>query len=63
MTMSRMVRQFRALARDQRGQATIEWALLLLVVGIPAITVFGWLVSVLAENYRLVTFLELLPFP
>jgi len=48
---------------DQTGQTTIEWALLLAVVGVPAITVFGWLVSILVENYRMVTFLELLPFP
>ena len=31
--------------------------------GVPAITVFGWLVTILAENYRMLTFLELLPFP
>jgi len=51
------------LARDSAGQTTIEWALLLAVVGIPAITVFGWLLAILSENYRMVTFLELLPFP
>ncbi len=49
--------------RDQRGQTTVEYALLIAVIGLPAITVFGWLLAILAENYRMVTFLELLPFP
>lgn len=48
---------------DQAGQSTLEWTLLLAVVGLPAITLFGWMVSALAEYYRMVTFLELLPFP
>ncbi len=48
---------------DEAGQTTIEWALLLAVVGLPAVIVFGWLVDILAEHYRMVTFLELLPFP
>ncbi len=48
---------------DDRGQTTIEYALLIAVVGLPAITVFAWLLTILAENYRMVTFLELLPFP
>jgi Flp pilus assembly pilin Flp len=53
----------RRLWADQRGQTTIEYALLLVAIGLPAIGVFGLLVSILAENYRMVTFLELLPFP
>jgi len=51
------------LGGDQTGQTTIEWALLIGAVGLPAITVFGWLLAILVENYRMVTFLELLPFP
>ncbi|MGB2820193.1 MAG: hypothetical protein WBF17_04375 [Phycisphaerae bacterium] len=61
--MSRLLASLRQLAGDQAGQTTIEWALLIAVVGLPAITVFGWLLAILAENYRMVTFLELLPFP
>ena len=53
----------RRLWADERGQTTIEYALLLVAIGLPAIGVFGLLVSILAENYRMVTFLELLPFP
>lgn len=53
----------RRLWADDRGQTTIEYALLIAVIGLPAITMFGMLLAVLAENYRMVTFLELLPFP
>jgi Flp pilus assembly pilin Flp len=53
----------RRLWADERGQTTIEYALLLVAIGLPAIAAFGLLVSILAENYRMVTFLELLPFP
>lgn len=48
---------------DEAGQTTLEWALVLAAVGVPMIYVFGLLLGVLAENYRMVTFLELLPFP
>jgi Flp pilus assembly pilin Flp len=61
--MARVWRKLASLARDDSGQTTVEYALLIAVVGLPAITVFGLLVEVLAENYRMLTFLELLPFP
>ncbi len=61
--MSHLLASLRRMAGDETGQTTIEWALLIAVVGLPAITVFGWLLAILAENYRMVTFLELLPFP
>lgn len=61
--MRRLWHRLVSVARDDSGQTTIEYALLIAVVGIPAITVFGWLVTILAENYRMLTFLELLPFP
>ncbi len=53
----------RRLWADERGQTTIEYALLIAVIGLPAITMFRMLLAILAENYRMVTFLELLPFP
>jgi Flp pilus assembly pilin Flp len=53
----------RRLWADERGQTTIEYALLLAVVGLPAVGAFGLMVAILAENYKMVTFLELLPFP
>jgi Flp pilus assembly pilin Flp len=53
----------RRLWSDQRGQTTIEYALLLAAIGLPAVAAFGLMLAILAENYRMVTFLELLPFP
>jgi Flp pilus assembly pilin Flp len=53
----------RRLWADQRGQTTIEYALLLAVIGLPAVAAFGLMLAILAENYKMVTFLELLPFP
>ena len=61
--MSQLLESLGRLAGDERGQTTIEWALLLAVVGLPGIVIFGWLLSVVVEQYRMVTFLELLPFP
>ena len=53
----------RRLWSDERGQTTIEYALLLAVIGLPSVAAFGLMVSILAEHYKMVTFLELLPFP
>ena len=53
----------RRLWSDQRGQTTIEYALLLAMIGLPSVAAFGLILAILAENYRMVTFLELLPFP
>jgi len=50
-------------AADRRGQTTLEWALLLLVFALPMIWIIGWLFKALSEHYRMVTFLETLPFP
>jgi hypothetical protein len=61
--MRNAIRHFRLLHRDQRGQATIEWVLLLVAVGIPSVFVFRWLLGALAAHYQMVTFLETLPFP
>ena len=61
--MNRAANKLAHLAADEAGQTTIEWALVIATVGLPAITVFGWLLAILAENYRMVAFLELLPFP
>ena len=53
---------FRWLA-DQRGQAIVEYALVLAVIGLPCVVLFGWLLGILAEYYRMVVFVETLPFP
>ena len=61
--MSRLLDNLARLGRDETGQTTVEYALMIAVIGLPAITLFGWLLTILSENYRMVTFLELLPFP
>ena len=54
---------FRALWCDDAGQTTIEWTLLLVCFALPMIYVLALLLSALAGHYRMVTFLETLPFP
>ena len=54
---------FRALWADEAGQTTIEWTLLLVCFALPMVYVLGLLLSALAGHYRMVTFIETLPFP
>ncbi len=56
-------RMLRALSGDQRGQATVEWMLILVAFSLPMVWVIRRLLAVLAEHYRMVAFLETLPFP
>lgn len=51
------------LGRDERGQTSIEWALLLVAFALPMAWGFKLLLATLAEYYRMVTFLETLPLP
>ncbi len=48
---------------DDAGQATIEYTLIVAVFGIPMILLCRVLLSILVEHYRMVTFLETLPYP
>jgi len=61
--IKRLRRISRRLAADQAGQTSIEWALIMACFGVPMVFVFGWLLSALAEHYRMVSFFETLPFP
>ena len=56
-------RRMSELARDQAGQTTIEYSLLLVAFSLPMIYVIRVLLAVLEEHYRLVSFLETLPYP
>jgi Flp pilus assembly pilin Flp len=51
------------LHEDQRGQTAIEWVLIVVVFGLPMVYVFRALLGILTEQYRMVTFMETLPFP
>lgn len=51
------------LYRDERGQTTVEWTLLVLAFGLPMFWVFGRLLDLLQAHYGLSVFVESLPFP
>lgn len=53
----------RRMLEDQRGQTTIEWALLLGVFGLPMIYLVVVLLSALCAQYRMITLIETLPLP
>ena len=48
---------------DQRGQTAVEYAMLLALIGLPSIVLLNLLLSLLAEHYHMVVFLETLPMP
>ena len=52
-----------ALCGDQAGQATIEYTMILLVIGLPMILMCRMLLLILVEYYKMVTFLLTLPYP
>lgn len=51
------------LAEDEQGGTTLEWALLLVVVGIPAYYIIMMLLASLTGYYRMMTLINSLPFP
>jgi len=53
----------RKLLADQAGQTTVEWALILLFFALPMYWVFKQLGEILAAHYKMLTFIETLPFP
>jgi Flp pilus assembly pilin Flp len=61
--MTRIGRRHSGLHRDQRGQATVEYVLLLAVFGIPMMWVFATLLALMSEYYGMITFMETLPIP
>jgi len=61
--MDRQAGKIPELIRDSTGQTSIEWALLLLGFGLPMVYIFAMLLSILAEHYRMTSFIETLPFP
>ena len=58
-----MPKQLCELHGDAVGATTVEWALLLALVGVPSFWLFSVILNAVAELYRMVTFLETLPFP
>ena len=63
MKLVRRPRKLREILTDETGQATLEWMLVLLAFIIPMIVILNMLLNTLIVHYRVVTFLETLPFP
>ena len=53
----------RALARDQRGATSLEWALLLGAIAIPSYYLIQAGLEALVAHYEMITTLNALPFP
>ena len=61
--MVALPKELREFHGDTAGATTVEWALLLVAVGLPSFWVFSVILGAIAELYRMVTFVETLPFP
>jgi hypothetical protein len=53
----------RALDRNTRGATTLEWALLVAAIALPAYGILTFAFDLLLEYYRLMTLVTGLPFP
>lgn len=60
MARRRWARSFNA---DRLGQVTLEWALILAAVALPMLAVFRLCMRMLVAKYRMMTFLNSMPFP
>lgn len=58
-----MTRFARALDRNTRGATTLEWALLVAAIALPAYGILTFAFDLLLEYYRLITLVTGLPFP
>ena len=55
--------QLARIVRDEQGASTLEWVLLLAVVGIPTLLLIMYVLLTLAAHYGLVTTMNQMPFP
>jgi len=55
--------RLRRLHSQEGGQLTLEWTLLLAAIALPMYWVFRICLSVLVAHFRMVTFMETVPFP
>jgi Flp pilus assembly pilin Flp len=53
----------RKLLRDQRGTTSLEWALLLGAIALPAVYLLTMCLSVIIDYYRMMTMIGSLPCP
>lgn len=48
---------------DDRGATALEWALLLVVIAVPAYYVFKLAMAIMVEHYQMIATLNALPLP
>jgi Flp pilus assembly pilin Flp len=51
------------LAADDRGQATVEYTLLLAVFGVPLLVLFAAMLAALSSYFEMVSLMETMPLP
>jgi len=51
------------LLADQSGATSLEWALLLAAIGLPAWFILNGALNLLVAHYRMMTMINSLPFP
>jgi Flp pilus assembly pilin Flp len=61
--LGKITTALRRLACDGRGASSVEYVLLLALVGLPSLVVFLALLKVMAGYYNMVVFVETLPMP
>jgi len=62
-TLRRLRRAVRRLRRDERGTTSLEWALLLGAIALPAVYLLTMCLSVIVDYYRMMTMISSLPCP
>ena len=53
----------RRLHVDRRGAVTLEWVLILAVVALPMLAILRLCLDILVAKYRMMTFMNSMPFP
>ena len=60
---SRITRALRRLHAAQRGATSLEWTLLLAAIAFPSYLIVRSALNLLLAHYRMMTFVNSLPFP
>ena len=63
ITLAALKKTARGFASDDSGQVALEWALVLAAVALPMYFIIVVCLNLLVAHYRMVTFMETLPFP
>lgn len=56
-------RSLRRLVCEEKGATTLEWAMLLMAIAIPSVTILAFSLDLLVRHYRMLTAVNSLPFP